>query len=214
MPTQHAGYFTKDGTKVPSVTTILSRFKESGGLVHWAWKLGTEGKDYRTVRDDAANAGTMAHAAVDAYIHGEPFTWDLDNEVGKRAYTAYGAFLEWTQQTKFTVERTEVPLISERYRFGGTFDAVFVSGKRAMADWKTSNRVYGDYLAQVAAYGLLWDENFPDKRIDGGYHLLRFDKVFGDFHAHYWAELEAGKRYFLALRAAYEDDQELKARAG
>lgn len=63
MPTQV--YRLKDGTRVPSVTTIISRFKESGGLVHWAWQLGIDGKDYRKVRDEAADAGTLAHALLE-----------------------------------------------------------------------------------------------------------------------------------------------------
>lgn len=214
MPTKPGGYYLKDGTRVPSVTTILSRFKESGGIIHWAWKLGMEGKDYKEVRDAAADAGTLAHDAAEAWVRGESFTWEPDNEIHKKAYVAYTAFLEWARQTNLTVDKTEIPLVSEKYRFGGTFDALMVNGKRIMADYKTSNNTYGDYLAQVAAYGILWEENFPDQPIDGGYYLLRFDKEFGDLHTHWWAELDAGKRYFLALRAAYEEDKELKRRAG
>jgi hypothetical protein len=215
MPTQRAGYFTKDGKKVPSVTTVLSRFKDSGGLIHWAWELGMEGKDYRKVRDAAADAGTLAHGLVDAWAHGVAFAipQETPDEVRQRAEKAYGAFLEWVAQTQLKIDQTELPLVSEKYRFGGTFDALLVRGKRSMGDWKTSNKVYGEYLAQVAAYGILWEENFPDQPIDGGYHLLRFDKEYGDFHAHWWGELEAGKRYFLNLREAYEDDKELKKRA-
>lgn len=212
MPTAKGGYFLKDGTKVPSVTTILSRFKESGALMHWAWKMGKEGKDYREERDKAADAGTLAHAAVENWIHGRPIVFEGDPDVCEKAKKAFGAFLEWAAQTQLKVTHTEIPLVSERYKFGGTFDALLVRGKRAMGDWKTSGAVYGDYLAQVAAYGILWEENFPDQPIDGGYHLLRFDKEYGDFHAHWWGELEAGKRYFLNLRAAYDDDRELKKR--
>ena len=213
MPTARAGYHTKDGKRVPSVTTVLGRFKDAGGLMHWAWTLGKEGKDYREVRDKAADAGTLAHQAVDDWVHQRPIAFDGEPEVVDKAQKAYGAFLEWAGQTQLTVTHTEQPLVSERYRFGGTFDAILVQGRRAMGDWKSSNSIYGEYLAQVAAYGILWEENYPDQPIDGGYHLLRFDKEYGDFHAHWWAELEAGKRFFLALRAAYEEDKELKARA-
>lgn len=213
MPTLKGGYFTKDGKRVPSVTTILGRFKDSGGLIHWAWNLGKEGKDYREVRDAAADAGTLAHQAVEDWIHGEETKWDGEPEVVFKAKTAFGAFQEWANQTQLRITHTELPLVSEKYRFGGTFDAILVQGKRAMGDWKSSNAIYPEYLAQVAAYGVLWDENFPDEKIDGGYHLLRFDKEYGDFHAHWWAELEAGKRFFLHLREAYEDDKELKKRA-
>lgn len=211
MPTQR--YKLKDGTPVPGVTTILSRFKEAGGLIHWAWQLGKEGKDYREERDKAGDAGTLAHSAVDAWIHKAPFTFSGEPEIVSKAQKSFGAFLEWADQTQLKATHTEMPLVSEKHKFGGTFDALLVKGKRAMGDWKTSNGVYLEYLAQVAAYGILWDEHFPNEPIDGGFHLLRFDKEYGDFHAHWWGELEAGKRYFLNLRAAYEDSKELKKRA-
>ena len=71
MAEPRPGYYLADGSHVPSVTTIIGRFKESGGLIHWAWALGKEGKDYREVRDKAADAGTMAHDAVEAWVHGK-----------------------------------------------------------------------------------------------------------------------------------------------
>jgi hypothetical protein len=66
----HPTYRNANGDKLPSVTTILSRFKEAGGLIHWAWQLGMEGKDYRQVRDAAADAGTIANLMVEADIRG------------------------------------------------------------------------------------------------------------------------------------------------
>ena len=213
MPTQRKGYFLKDGTRVPSVTTILGRFKDAGPLMYWAWQIGKEGKDFREERDKAADAGTLAHAAVEAHVHGQQITWAGDPAVVERAQRAFGAFLEWADQTRLVVDRTELPLVSEKYRFGGTFDAILLGSKRAMGDWKSSNGVYGEYLAQLAAYGQLWTENFPDQPIEGGFHLLRFDKTHGDFTHKWWGELNAGWQYFLHLREAYEFDKELKARA-
>lgn len=246
MPTQKAGYFTKDGTRVPSVTTILGRYKESGALLHWAagqsveyvkrelLKIPTSGLDdpavprsellklceqakhaYRTVRDDAADAGTMAHDAVERCIKGEEISDSFFplNDVGAKARTSFLAFMQWANQTQLKVTHTEVALVSEKYRFGGTLDAMMIRQHRSCGDWKTSNSVYGEYLCQVAAYGILWDENYPDDPITGGYHLLRFDKIYGDFHAHYWAELETAKRSFLLMRELYANDAELKARA-
>lgn len=213
MPTAKLGYFLKSGERVPSVTTVLNRFKDAGGLIHWAWEMGKAGKDYREERDKAADAGTLAHDAVESWIKGKSFSFQGQPETVAKAQKAFGAFLEWADQTQLKATHTEMPLVSEKYRFGGTFDALLIKGKRSMGDWKTSGRVYGEYLAQVAAYGLLWEENFPNEPIDGGYHLLRFDKEYGDFHAHWWGELEAGKRFFLNVREAYEDDKELKKRA-
>lgn len=213
MPTQHKGYFTKDGKRVPSVTTVLGRFKDAGPLMYWAWECGKNGKDFREERDKAADSGTLAHAAVEAWVKGENFTFSGLPDVVQRAETAFGAFIEWADQTKLKVDKTELPLVSEKYGFGGTFDAILVGTKRAMGDWKSSNGIYGEYLAQLAAYGQLWAENFPEEPITGGFHLLRFDKSHGDFTHKWWGDLSAGWEYFLRLREAYEYDKELKQRA-
>lgn len=229
------GYFTKSGERVPSVTTILSRYKESGALIHWAagqaakyvaehvsdsptklevLQLCDAAKNsYRDVRDAAAEAGTMAHAAVDAWIRGQKFEFVGTDDITGQAKKAFEAFLEWTRQTHLEITHSEVSLVSEKHRFGGTLDAMLIHGKRSLSDWKSSNSVYGEYLVQVAAYGILWDEHFPDMPIEGGFHLLRFDKIFADFVHHFWQELDTAKRAFLLMRELYSLDSELKARA-
>lgn len=235
MATLKGGYFLKDGTKVPSVTTIIGRYKESGALIHWA--AGQASKfiqdnlpespnradigrvceaaknSYREVRDAHAEAGTLAHEAVEAWIRKEAYTFKGVAEVVDRAERAYEAFQQWAAQTSLEITHAEVALVSEKHKFGGTLDAMLIQGKRSLGDWKSSSGVYGDYLIQVAAYGLLWEENFPYLPIDGGYHLMRFDKVYGDYHHHAWSELEAAKKAFLLMRQLYALEPELKARA-
>lgn len=213
MPTLKGGYRLASGERVPSVTTVLSRFKESGGLIHWAWQLGMDGKDYREVRDAAADAGSLAHAAVEAHIHGQPYSFTGTADVVEKAQRAFNAFLEWADQTQLRATHTEISLVSEKHRFGGTFDALLVRGKRSMGDWKSSNAVYPEYLVQVAAYGKLWEEHHPEEPIDGGFHLVRFDKQFADFHHHWWGELDRAWDAFLHLRALYDINKELTARA-
>lgn len=207
-------YLLKDGvTAVPGVTTILGRFKDSGGLIYWAWQQGKDGKDFRETKDRAAEAGTLAHSAVEAHIRGAEFVWPPDSDVTTKARTAFGAFLEWAEQTQLKVTHTEVSLVSERYKFGGTLDAMLIKGKRSLGDWKSSAQIYSDMLCQLAAYGILWEEHYPDMPIEAGYHLLRFDKEYGDFHAHWWSELETAKKAFLLMVELFSYDKELRARA-
>lgn len=213
MPTPKAGYFLKDGTKVPGTTTIIGRFKEAGGLIHWSWECGKKGLDYREVRDQAADAGTLAHELVERWINKQPLDITGPDEVVKKARNAFSAFLEWADQTRLQVTHTEVRLISEKYQYGGTLDAMLVNGKFALGDWKTSNRIYGDYLIQLAAYGNLWAENFPDQPITGGYHLMRFAKEHGDFSHHYFSELNEAFEAFVLMRRLYDLDKQLKKRA-
>ena len=52
---------------------------------------------------------------------------------------------------------------------------------------------------QLGGYGLLWDENFPDDPVTGGYHLVRFDKVTGGFEHRWWPKLEAAQQAGCSL---------------
>jgi hypothetical protein len=209
------GYFI-DGERVPSVTTILSRYKESGGLLYWAWQQGKDGKDFRETRDAAADAGTCAHEMVECDIRGKAFDASkYKPETFIKADGAYQGYLEWKDQTKLEVADTEVSLVSRTHRFGGTLDAMLVRGKLSLGDWKTSGGIYVDYLLQLAAYELLWEENHPTQPIDGGFYLLRFSKQESpddpiSFAQHYWSDLSIARACFLHLRAAYDLDKRLK----
>ncbi len=203
-----------NGARVPSVTTILSRFKESGGLIHWSWQCGMDGKDYRKERDAAATIGTCAHAMVEAHIRELGFDASpYEPKTLAKAQNAFKAFLEWADNSKLKPIETELSLVSEKYKFGGTLDTMLIKGKLAVGDWKSSNAIYMEMLCQVAAYGKLWEENRSDQPIEGGYHIIRFDKTYGDFSHHWYPELDDAWTYFKLVREAYDLAKSLKKRA-
>jgi hypothetical protein len=223
MPTPKLGYQLKDGTKVPGTTTIIGRFKESGGLLQWAFKQGQSGKRHLYEEaEKAADIGTCAHAMVEMRINGK-----TDDEIDAylatslpdvsatwRARSAFRAYEAWAKNFSVRIIAQEVQLVSETYKYGGTPDAIGVVGNAlCLLDWKTSNSVYTDYLIQLAAYRHLWEENNPEQPITGGFHLLRFAKEHGDFAHHYFPNLDNAWRQFLLFREAYEIDRELKKRA-
>jgi len=198
-PGRRRPYKLADGTVVASVTTILSRFKESGALIHWSWDQGRQGVDYRATRDHAATAGTLAHMMAEAWFRGQPQRLSLsaDGEVRSLATTSFQAFLSWAKGQRLRpaviegVPQVEVRMVSERHRYGGMMDASLMGehDEICLFDMKTSGGLYVDYLLQLAAYGALWDENNPGRPITGGYHLVRFDKVTGGFAHHWWPQL-------------------------
>lgn len=216
MATPKAGYFLKDGSKVPGTTGVISRFKDSGALIWWAWNQGKDGKDYRQTSKDAADAGTVAHTLVEAHLRGTAAKLEnVDPSVLERGTSAFHSYLAWEKQTGIKPIPCEEPLVSEAYRFGGTPDAVFQmpDGSLAMGDWKSSNAVYSDYLIQLAAYRQLWDENKPDQPITGGFHICRFSKEHGDFAHHYFPKLDEAWEQFKLFLRAFEIDKQLKKRA-
>ena len=217
-----AGYKNAAGEKVPGVTTIIGRFKDSGALLHWAFaqgKLAEQGKiaTLYEKRDEAAEAGTLAHNLIEASIHGEDpvaiCTAHPIAETREKAWNAFQQYRQWAAQTGIEMVATEMPLVSEAYQFGGTPDAIGrINGELVLVDWKTSNGVYQDYLIQLAAYKVLIEE-CTDYRITGGFHLLRFSKENADFAHHYWGELDDAWRTFVLFREAYDLDKRLKKRA-
>ena len=202
-------YKNKAGKRVPGVTTVIGSNLgwSKGGLMHWAWMEGIEGRDYKDTRDKAADIGTIAHAMVEADLTGKNWP-DLvdargaDDEMLGKATAAYGAFNEWAQGSKFTLLQSEHLLVSEKYQFGGQIDIAAVQGKRAIIDLKTSNAVYEDHKIQIAAYGELWNENYPDKLIEA-YYILQLGKD-GSFTYHYYPNMDNAFRAFVLLRELHD----------
>ena len=218
MPHPKGGYKLKDGSKVPGVTTIIGRFKESGGLLYWACEQGKaiergEISNLYDKRDEAAEAGTLAHLMVEAYINGHTFNVSkYPQAIQNQAQQAFDAYLTWERMTNLKIVEQEMELVSEIYKFGGCPDAIGeIDGKLCLVDWKTSNAVYQDYLIQLAAYKQLWEENNPGRPLYG-FHLCRFAKDHGDFAHYYYTELDDAWRQFVLFREAYDIDKLLKKR--
>ena len=214
------GYKNKEGKKVPGTTTIIGRFKETGGLLWWACEQGKaiergEIDNLYDKRDEAADAGTLAHSLVEAHINGDQLPEVvLDSDVGMQALKGYNNYKRWERDNNITIIEQEMELISEIYQYGGCPDAIGKDseGNLCLIDWKTSNGVYTDYLIQLAAYRNLWEENYPDRPLTGGFHLMRFSKEYGDFAHHYWDELDDAWEQFKLLRQAFDIDKKLKRR--
>ena len=207
MPT-HV-YKNSGGKRLPSVTTIIGRFKDSSSLLYWANTEGLNGKTLDEARIPAASAGTIAHDMVECHLHGKDAPEPKAHpDIVAKARSAFKAYLNWQEMTRLEVRHTEVALVSAQHDFGGCLDAIGIvptlGNGLALVDWKTSNSVYADYLYQLAAYAILWNENYPETPITGGYHLCRFAKEEGDFGHHYYPSLDEEMATFLAMRSLYD----------
>lgn len=184
-------YKDRDGQRVPGVTTVLNQLGWSKGpLMYWAFNQGKSGvESLYEERDKAAEAGTIAHEMVQAYIRQEDpglipgrYT-DTSTEVIAKAETAFDAFLDWTKASRMELLEAELSLVSEG-GFGGTIDAIgMINGELSLVDWKTSNGVYPDQFVQVVAYHHLVHEHGFNV---GPIHLIRFGKEDASFHHHCW----------------------------
>jgi hypothetical protein len=234
MATARYGYKLADGTKVPSVTTVL-KIKDPGALLNWAYKTGRahgvlegQGKEapgglYEG--NDALAVGTCVHEMCEAWVKGDEPILVLEKAIEApsvtdkasfraQAASAYSAFEFWCKGTQLEILDCEVPVVSEAHRFGGTLDFIGrLNGKLVLGDFKTSGAVYPEYLMQVAAYAKAYEETSGNK-IDGGYHILRFSKENGDFGHHFYPSLDDDAwPAFLHLRALHDLNEKLKKRA-
>jgi hypothetical protein len=209
-------YKNKDKKRVPSVTTVLKNLGENkGALMHWAWKEGSEGRDYRDSRNQAADIGTYSHLWISADIKGEPFDIDkIDCSDEQRAsvQSCYEAWRVWRDSVKFEMVASEESLVSEEHQYGGTLDICMAMGTHAVMDLKTAKGAYLDMLIQISAYRQLWNENHPDQRIDCGY-LLLLGKQEGSFKYNYYTQkqMDAGFAAFKLLRDLHPMVPKLKA---
>lgn len=232
MATPKSGY-SLNGEKLPGTTTIISRFKDSGGLLYWAFeqgKLAQQGKIQKLYdkAEKAADIGTVAHAMIEAHINGDNPQAVLNtilsaDEDRQKAANAFEMYLKWEKQTgiKMLSKYQEIQLVSPEYKFGGTPDAIGeINGEIVLLDWKTSNGIYQDYMIQLAAYqhlvndGVRMEDGKPfGLKVAKGAHLLRFAKDFPDFGHHYFGDLSDAWEQFILFRKAYEIDKQLKKRA-
>jgi hypothetical protein len=209
-----AKIYKVDGKRVPSVTKIISKYQNANGLIHWAWKEGRDGRDYRDTRNKAASTGTYVHEAVEASIKGLPY--DIDSipfSPDEREAVTNGieGFNEWRDMVRFELIESELELTSAIHLYGGTLDIVGRSkDKWAVADLKTG-KSHEKHLYQGAAYMNLWNENNPDKKVDRLF-LLMVDKQTGGFKWHYHSaqEMRDALKVFLGLRSIYETGQRVE----
>lgn len=207
------GYYLADGTRGPASTTITGRFSDKDNLVRAANNLGLEGKSIQDEwygKGSGADIGTVVHGMVEAYLHGE----DVGKPETLEALTGFESFLDWWESAGFTIEVTELPIVSETHRFGGTLDALMrdSKGRPCIGDWKTSNGIWPNHLWQLASYGILAEE-YLGEPLTGGYHLVRFSKEHGDFEHRHFPELNDARRLFLMFREAYDLDKLVAKRA-
>ena len=156
----HAPYFTKDGTRVPGVTTPLNELAKPA-LIHWAWDLGKRGIDYRVHRDELGDIGSLTHDMILRYLKKEECdTSEYSKALIDKAENCFLSFLSWEKAHDIEPILVEQSFVSEEYRFGGKFDFYGkVDGIPTLGDFKTGKRIYDEAFYQLAGYDILLREN-------------------------------------------------------
>lgn len=202
----HIVYKKKDGTRVPGASTIAKIGDSPEALINWAWRLGTEGKDYKAARDSAADSGTLAHFLIQCHLAAvQADIADFPKPVVDRAENGFLHFLDFWHESGFEPVASEKPFVSEDHGFGGTLDLVAedAEGHQILFDFKTSDRIYQAHLSQLSAYEILWNEHNFAKPI-WRRAIVRIPKTeAGDFEVRWLSNVERWWALFKCQLALY-----------
>ena len=199
----HTIYLLASGVRVPSVTTYLGILGKPA-IIQWAWELGTQGLDYRKVRDQAGDIGDVTHYYALCKVRQVDPEWtDAEKAELAKATEPLSKFDKWYDEHEVVPYVTEEPMVSEKYHFGGTPDFYgLVDGVKTLVDFKTSKHIYNENLYQVAAYKKLLEEH--KHKVDA-VSILRLGKKTGEgFEYKAVTNLEDAWKIFLATQQIYE----------
>lgn len=189
---------------VPGVTTVTGQYNKPF-LVGWANRLGLEGYDSQLYTEEAQKIGSAAHEMVEADLQErEPDLAEYTAAQLERARYGFGEFKKWRSEHVVVPILTETPLISERFKYGGTLDFYgLVDEVPTLMDFKTSGDLYPEHGWQVGGLSILLQENKYELK---GARLLRIgrseEEGFDD-HVMNGVQVARARRVFLALLNLY-----------
>lgn len=232
-PKNHGHYY--DGERLLGVTTALGIISKGDALVQWAanqtveylranlvGELSSEDlevhfanarRNWRSVKQQAAEIGTYAHEWIESYLKGEnpqPFE-HFDPEVERQVRNSCSAGVAWTEEHRWTNLFIERQLFLPELRVAGICDwYALIDGHVALPDWKTSKDIYSTYRYQTAAYAKAIEREVGIVVEDRW--ILRIDKQTGEFDDMRLPreELEKDYKAFVNAVELYRREQELK----
>jgi genome maintenance exonuclease 1 len=157
-------YATPDGTKVPSVTTVLDKTKPEESRIALAnWRKAMGDKKATEITTEAANRGTRMHKYLEDYVNGETLKESVSNPFAQQSLDMAKIVIEKGMCNVTEVWGSEVPLYFPGL-YAGTTDCVGVhKGDEAILDFKQTNKpkkreYIDDYFLQLTAYALAHNE--------------------------------------------------------
>lgn len=175
----------------PSVTTMLKQvMPTSPFLIDWMLANGKEGAVEK--RDLAAAYGTFMHIQFERLVVNRSYNFDevpgellayMERENLPEKFYADSlskirkdvlAFAQFVRDYNVKPLAIEIGLVSPTYHFAGCVDMPCVmtdpkTGKAftAIVDFKSGRKgFYEEHELQLHLYRMMWDENFPEVRID------------------------------------------------
>ena len=148
-------YTLPDGTKLPSVTTVLGAQKKQA-IMEWRKRVGEE--EANRVSKKATSRGTNVHTLCERYLNNESLGDIMPD--AKEMFVSLKPLLNRINNIHYQ----EVALWSTKLEMAGRVDCIGeFDGKLSVIDFKTSKRIKSitsieDYFWQTSAYSLMYEE--------------------------------------------------------
>ena len=194
-----------NGSRLPSVTTILGATKDQQFLKEWKAKVGEAEAD--RIKNLSSRRGTAMHKFLEHYILGTGYD-DL-TELGQKAKAMAKKVIDIGLTPVEEYYGSEVTLYYPGL-YAGSTDLVCVhNGKDSIVDFKQSNRPkredwIDDYKMQIAAYAMAHDYVHNSKIEQGIIMVCTPDLYYQEFVVS-GAELRQWKHKFLKRLDMYYD---------
>ncbi|MGH2412653.1 MAG: exonuclease [Microcystaceae cyanobacterium] len=204
-------YVDADGTRLPSVTTILKLtqpYVDRERLINWRQRVGTD--EANQISATASRRGTQTHKSIERYLQGK----DISCSDASRPYW------ESIQPILENIDRVrliESPIVHYDLSYAGIVDCVAsYQGIPCVCEWKTADKPKGsierlyDFPLQLAAYLGAFNQVYQDYGIEIDCALLVvaipdrlaevfwFEKATVDFYWQQWEKRVAA--YWQGVR--------------
>jgi hypothetical protein len=157
-------YATPDGSKVPSVTTVLDKTKPEESRIALAnWRKAMGDAKATQITTEAASRGTRMHKYLEDYIKGDELKESVTNPFAQQSLEMAKIVIAKGFPKINEVWGSEVPLYFPGL-YAGTTDCCGVhDGDQSILDFKQTNKpkkleYISDYFLQLTAYALAHNE--------------------------------------------------------
>jgi len=151
-------YCTPDGSRYPSVTTVLSILSEDS-IREWRQRVGAE--EANRVSRVASSRGTQVHNVIEKYLRNED---DFMAGASLVAQVNFKTIRPVIDERIGDIWAIEAPLYSDHLGIAGRCDCIAEwDGVLSIIDWKTSGRLktkddIHSYFIQKSAYAIMFEE--------------------------------------------------------
>ena len=198
-------FYDFQGSRLPSVTTILAKTKDQTYLTNWKNKVGHEKAE--SIKNLSSKRGTSMHKFLESHIQGTGYD-DL-TPIGCEAKPMAQKIIEMGLAPVSEIFGNEVMLHYPGLYAGSTDLVCMHNGLETIVDFKQANKPkkkewIEDYYAQIAAYAMAHDAYYGSEIRQGVIMVCTPDLYYQEFKITD-QELRSWKHKFLKRLDHYHE---------